>query len=64
MSFGVMLAMSLAGFYEGWRTGWACGKGRPLWEVMREGPTVTLLHRLLPRTLTNRFLAYLGSLRA
>src|ERR1700730_12925972 len=29
-SLFVMLAMSLWGFYDGWRTGWACATGRPI----------------------------------
>jgi hypothetical protein len=47
LSFGTMLTMSLAGFYEGWRTGWAYAKGRRFQEVLYEGPTVKLLGRLL-----------------
>ncbi len=43
LSFGVMLMMGLAGFYEGWRTGWACGKGRQFMEALYAGPTVKLL---------------------
>jgi hypothetical protein len=49
LSFGTMLTMSLAGFYEGWRTGWACAKGRRFQEVLYEGPTVKLLGRLLQK---------------
>lgn len=53
LSFGTMLAMSLAGFYEGWRTGWACAKGRRFQEVLYEGPTVSLLCRLLQKARSN-----------
>jgi hypothetical protein len=49
LSFGVMLALSLAGFHEGWRTGWACGNGAQFREVVWQGPTMTLLRRLLAR---------------
>lgn len=46
LSFGVMLAMSLAGFFEGWRTGWACANGRSFMEVASGQPTARLLLRL------------------
>jgi hypothetical protein len=49
LSFGLMLATSLAGFYEGWRVGWAWARGRRLREAMWERPTVRLLHRLRQR---------------
>jgi hypothetical protein len=49
LSFAVMLTMSLAGFYEGWRTGWACATGRRFQEVMWEGPTMRLLRQLLQK---------------
>jgi hypothetical protein len=49
LSFGAMLTMSLAGFYEGWRTGWACAKGRRFQEVLYEGPTVKLISRFLQK---------------
>jgi hypothetical protein len=45
----VMLTMSLAGFYEGWRTGWACAGGRPLRGAIVDGPTVRLLRSLLSK---------------
>lgn len=48
LSFGAMLVASLAGFYEGWRFGWSCGKGQPWRDAIREGRTTMLLHRLLP----------------
>ena len=47
--FTVMLSMSPAGFYEGWRTGWACARGRHFQAVMWEGPTTRLLRRLLQK---------------
>jgi hypothetical protein len=49
-SLCLMLGMSLAGFYEGWRTGWACGKGLNLRDVLAEGPTLKLLFRLLQKS--------------
>ena len=49
-SFCAMLGISLAGFYEGWRTGWACGKGFKLRDVLSEAPTLRLLFRLLQKT--------------
>ena len=49
LSFGTILTMSLVGFYEGWRTGWACAKGRRFQEVLYEGPTVRLLGRFLQK---------------
>jgi hypothetical protein len=49
LSFGVMLLMSIAGFYEGWRTGWARAKGRPWREVIRKSQGVVLLLRVLVR---------------
>jgi hypothetical protein len=45
-SFGVILVMSLAGFYEGWRVGWAFANGRRVRDVFNEGPTVKLLSHL------------------
>jgi hypothetical protein len=49
LSLSLMLAMSLAGFYEGWRAGWACAKGRRFQEVMWEGPIAGRLRLLLRR---------------
>ena len=49
LSLGTMLTMSLVGFYEGWRTGWACAKGRRFQEVLYEGPTVKVLGRFLQK---------------
>jgi len=45
----VMLTMSLAGFYEGWRTGGRVAGGRPLREAIVDGPTVRLLRSLLSK---------------
>ncbi len=54
---GLMLATSVAGFYEGWRIGWAFANGRQFQEVVWEGPTIGLLRRvtlgLLPCPLDN-----------
>jgi hypothetical protein len=49
LSESLILSMSLAGFYEGWRTGWACANGRPIRATMREGPTARLLRLVLRR---------------
>jgi hypothetical protein len=49
LSFGTMLTMSIAGFYEGWRTGWACADGRRFQGVLYEGYTVRLLRQFLQR---------------
>jgi hypothetical protein len=51
LALSLVLGMSLAGFYEGWRVGWACGTGRRFLEVMWEGPAARRLRRLLPRAL-------------
>jgi hypothetical protein len=39
----LILGMSAVGFYEGWRTGWLCAKGRPWREAIGEGPTARLI---------------------
>jgi hypothetical protein len=49
LSGNFFLAISLTGFYEGWRTGWACANGRAIRQVMAEGPTAKLLRRVLLR---------------
>jgi hypothetical protein len=43
IDFLLILGMSVLGFYEGWRTGWSCGKGRPWRDVVRQGPTARLM---------------------
>jgi len=60
LAFGTVLAMSLAGFYEGWRTGWACGGGRRFQEVLYEGPTVRLIFRILQMARLKRTLSQDG----
>jgi hypothetical protein len=50
-AFTVVLAMSLVGFYEGWRIGWACGKGQRLREVIDTGAPARVLRRLLDKML-------------
>jgi hypothetical protein len=42
---GVLFALSVAGFYEGWRVGWAYGSGRTLREVLSEAPMYRRLQR-------------------
>jgi len=49
VSFGVILIMSLAGFYEGWRIGWAFANGRRFRDVFNDGPTVKVLSRSLQK---------------
>jgi hypothetical protein len=43
LTFGLMLAMSVAGFYEGWRVGWGHAQGQTLGEIVRRGPTARLI---------------------
>jgi len=54
LSLGLVLVMSLAGFYEGWRIGWACANGRQFREVVWEGSTVGLYRRVALRVLPVR----------
>jgi hypothetical protein len=44
LDFVLILGMSLAGFYEGWRIGWLCAKGQAWRQVIGEGPTAKLIH--------------------
>jgi hypothetical protein len=53
LSLVAMFVASVAGFYEGWRIGWAYGNGRALQEVLYEGPTLKPIWLLL-RTGFNR----------
>jgi len=39
LSAGIVLGASLAGFYEGWRAGWAFAKGSRPKDILYEGPT-------------------------
>jgi hypothetical protein len=43
LTFGLMLAMSIAGFLEGWRVGWWCAQGRTVGETVKRGPTAHLI---------------------
>ncbi len=43
LTFGLMLAMSVIGFWEGWRVGWWCAQGRTLAKTVRRGPTARLI---------------------
>jgi hypothetical protein len=54
LSGGLMLVMSFAGFYEGWRIGWAFAKGRQFREVVWEASTTGLLRRVTLRVLRTR----------
>lgn len=47
LSFGLISIMSLAGFYEGWRTGWQCGKGQKITDVLWRNRSTKLLLSLL-----------------
>ena len=38
IAFGTILVMSLAGFYDGWISGWRCGQGMELREAINEAP--------------------------
>jgi len=49
VDFVLILGMSLAGFYEGWRAGWLCAKGRRWREVISEGPTARLIQSMRQR---------------
>jgi len=57
-SLCLMLGMSLAGFYDGWRTGWAWGKGLRLRDVLSEAPTLKLLFRLLQKSPLRRLVRF------
>jgi hypothetical protein len=57
-SFCLMLGMSLAGFYGGWRTGWACGKGLSLRDALSEASTLKLLFRLLQKSPLTRLAGF------
>ena len=46
VSFSAILGMSLAGFNDGWRTGWDWGTGRGLQDSLSEAPTLRLVFRL------------------
>jgi predicted lysophospholipase L1 biosynthesis ABC-type transport system permease subunit len=43
LTFGLMLAMSIVGFCEGWLVGWGCAKGQKLREIIKRGPTAHIL---------------------
>ena len=45
LSFGLMLAMSLLGFFEGWRMGWGWAGGREFRKIFATGPSAKLLRR-------------------
>jgi hypothetical protein len=48
-AFAVLFAMSLLGFYEGWRIGWSCGKGCRLREALGLGATARVRNMLFDR---------------
>jgi hypothetical protein len=50
LAISMMLGMSLAGFYEGWCTGWAYGSGRSLREVLPGVSALRLLRHLATKT--------------
>jgi hypothetical protein len=43
IAFATILLMSLAGFYDGWRTGWKCGQGENLRDALSEAPAYNRL---------------------
>jgi hypothetical protein len=43
------ILMSIIGFYEGWRIGWACGSGRPLRSLVESTAPVRWSRWLLAR---------------
>jgi hypothetical protein len=47
---GIMAGMSLAGFCEGWRIGWAWAKGRRFRDVVEEGLLARLAKRFMQRS--------------
>ena len=42
LAFVVVVTMSLTGFWEGWRVGWAFGAGKDVRSVVRSGPLFRL----------------------
>ena len=51
LAFGMMLTVSIVGFYEGWRIGWAYARGRRFSAILYEGPTMKLGNRLIQKGL-------------
>jgi hypothetical protein len=51
-AFAIAAGMSLAGFFEGWRIGWRCGKGEQLRAVIEQGKYAKLLRSIWRRPRT------------
>ena len=45
IAFATTLMMSLAGFYDGWKTGWKCGQGENLRDALSKAPAYNQLRR-------------------
>ena len=45
----IVMGASPMGFYDGWRTGWACASGRPIGDAVLNVPAVKMLRRLLSK---------------
>lgn len=45
ITLGTMLIATMAGFYDGWKTGWQSGQGRNLRNVISEAPMYRRLSR-------------------
>jgi hypothetical protein len=52
--FAFVLGMSVAGFYEGWRTGWLVAKGENWQDVIRQRWPVRLMRAALKRFANGR----------
>ena len=49
LAFIIVLAMSLAGFWEGWRVGWAMGAGQGFMSTARTGPLFRVVRHVRSR---------------
>jgi hypothetical protein len=47
LAFGIVLGASVAGFCEGWRVGWTCGKGRGLRDAVEDGLFARVVRRFM-----------------
>jgi hypothetical protein len=43
IAVATILTMSLAGFYDGWKTGWKCGQGENLRDALSKAPAYNQL---------------------
>lgn len=51
LAFAVVLAMSLVGFWEGWRFGWALAAGESFMSIIRRGLLFRIAHYIRWRVL-------------